>query len=143
MNPRDIGSELYIANGGGTILGAGDSDAAIEGTAIDHTGFLSGVFAFMWGIDGPSIDDQAGIVAKVQDSPDNDTWADVVSIALACVTLLVSNVPVSEKVEADVDFSGCDKYVRGYVTPTRSSEEATSISVAILAILGGADSLPV
>ena len=145
MNSRDIGNYINIENGGGTILAAGDSDAAIEGTAIDRSGYLSGVFAVHWSLDGPSIDDQAGIEAKIQESDDGETWTDIsgATIALACVTLAASNVPVSDVDEVNVNFSGCDKWVRGYVTPTRSSEEATSISVAIVAILGGADVLPV
>lgn len=145
MNSRDIGHYLKIVNGGGSILGPGDADADIEGAAIDRSGFLSGVFAVHYGIDGPSIDGQLGITAKIQESADNSDWSDVsgATIALACVTLAASNVPISAIAEVNVDFSSLEKYVRAVVTPARSSAESDTVVVGITAILGGADVLPV
>jgi len=146
MNSRDIGNYIDIVNGGGTILKAGDSDIAIEGTPIDRDGYLSGAFLIHWILDGPSINDQAGIEFKLQESGDEGlTWEDVSggTIALACVTLAASNVPVAGLVELNVNFSELENIIRGYVTPTRSSIESTSISVAIAAVLGGAEILPV
>ena len=145
MNSRDIGNYIKIVNGGGTILGPGDADADITGLAIDRTGFLSGVFVLNYGIDGPSVDGQAGITAKIQESADNSDWSDVsgATIALACVTLAASNVPISAIAEVNVDFSSLEKYVRAVVTPARSAAEADTAVVGITAILGGADVLPV
>lgn len=145
MNSRDIGNYIKILNGGGSILAAGDADAAINGEAIDRTGYLSGVFAVNYGINGPSVGGQLGITAKIQESADKSTWADVsnVTIALACVTLSASNVPVSAIAEVNVDFSSLEKYVRPVVTPARSSAESDTIAIGITAILGGADVLPV
>jgi hypothetical protein len=145
MISRDIGNYIKIMNGGGSILSPGDADADIEGVAIDRSGYLSGVFAVHYGIDGPSIDGQLGITAKIQESTDNSNWSDVsgATIALACVTLTASNVPVSAIAEVNVDFSSLEKYVRAVVTPTRSSAESDTAVVGITAILGGADVLPV
>jgi len=145
MISRDIGNYIKIMNGGGSVLGPGDTDTDIEGAAIDRSGYLSGVFAVHYGIDGPSIDGQLGITAKIQESADNSDWSDVsgATIALACVTLTASNVPVSAIAEVNVDFSSLEKYVRAVVTPTRSSAESDTAVVGITAILGGADVLPV
>jgi len=145
MNSRDIGNYIKIVNGGGTILGPGDTDADIEGAAIDRSGYLSGVFAVHYGINGPSIDGQLGITAKIQESADQKDWSDVsgATIPLACVTLAASNEPISAIAEVNVDFSSLEKYVRAVVTPTRSSAESDTAYVGITAILGGADVLPV
>lgn len=145
MNSRDIGNYLKIVNGGGSILGAGDADANIEGTAINRSGYLSAVFAIHYGIDGPSIDNQLGITAKLQESEDSSVWSDVsgATISLACVTLSASNEPISAVAELDVDLSGLDKYIRAVVTPARSSAESDTAVIGITAILGGADVLPV
>ena len=145
MNSRDIGNYIKIMNGGGSVLGPGDTDTDIEGAAIDRSGYLSGVFVVHYGIDGPSIDGQLGITAKIQESADKSDWSDVsgATIALACVTLTASNVPVSAVAEVNVDFSSLDKYVRAVVTPARSAAEADTAVVGITAILGGADVLPV
>ena len=145
MNSRDVGHYIKILNGGGSILAAGDADAAINGEAIDRTGYLSGVFAVNYGINGPSVGGQLGITAKIEESADKSTWEDVsgATIALACVTLSASNEPISAIAEVNVDFSGLEKHVRAVVTPARSSAESDTIAIGITAILGGADVLPV
>lgn len=106
----------------------------VNGTGFDRTGALSCKLIAAAGAATGAPDAQAH-VAKLQDSADDSTYADITG---ATVTLIADNSLVS----ADVDLSSAKQYIRAVLTPGFTAGSGPTNDVYVGIDMGGVDVLP-
>ncbi|NIU01091.1 MAG: hypothetical protein GWN01_09250 [Nitrosopumilaceae archaeon] len=130
---RDIGAALK------TVLGVSpqnNAGSAINGPAIDRTGFESCVLSAMAGSTTGS-PTSFTVDAKLQESADGSTgWADISGAAISALTA------VDTEGDVDIDLSGVKKFVRAVVTPAFVGGTSPTVDVAATVVLGGAQEVP-
>ena len=135
-NPvTDIGAAVKAIKG----INPEDSAAqTINGPAVDrHTYNLprSAVVACQVGAETGSPTSKT-VNYKLQDSPDNSTWADYGS---AGTTITADDTDG----ELDLDLNGADRYVRVVVTVAFVGGTSPTVPVGATLVLGGADTLAI
>lgn len=131
---RNIGA--YIASKLG-VAPQSASAGTINGAAIDRLGFGSAVLVAECGA-ATGAPTTRTVNSKLQQSADGSTgWTDVTNAATP--TLSADNGIA----EADIDLSGCHRYVRQAIVAAFTGGTSPAIPVSGTVVLGGAQELPV
>jgi len=126
----------YIKPVAGFSPQASDGTAAIEGPAIDRTGFLSAVLHGRTGaVTGAPTAQTYDL--KLQESADGSTWTDIPGAAITQITA------ADTEADVNVNLAGAEKYIRAVGTVTFTGGTTPTLQVAATVILGGADVKPV
>lgn len=127
----------YIKPVAGFSPQASDGVAAIEGPAIDRTGFLSAVLHGRTGAVAGAPTAQTYDL-KLQESADGSTgWTDIPGAAITQITT------ADAEADVNVNLAGAKKYIRAVGTVTFTGGTTPTLQVAATVILGGADVKPV
>ena len=113
-----------------------DSGAqTITGTGFDRQGYLSALLVAKNGA-ASGAPTSYTIDAKIQDSADNTTFADLTGASITQIT-----ADNTDQTKA-IDLSGAKRYIRVVVTVTFVGGTSPKVEVDADVILGGADTLP-
>lgn len=114
-----------------------DSDGtAINGIGIDRLAYLGAVFAVEVGATSGT-PTSFTVDAKVQESDDNSTYADVAGAAMTQITAINSHG------EINVSLAGLKRYVRLYLDAGFTGGTAPKVLMAATCVLGQPKSAPV
>jgi hypothetical protein len=114
------------------------SATAINGSAIDRTGFDSCVLAVFTGATAGT-PDSFSVAGKLQHS-DTTTDGDFSDFTGASITAITAAGTLAE---VDVNLADAKQYVRAVVTPTYVGGSTPSVQLGALVIKGGARNPPV
>lgn len=143
---RNVAAEIlpkYAAASTSLTAAGGGDNTAVNGSAIDQTTFPCKAESIAFLIAALAVLTAAKtlvVTAKIQDSADNSTWADVV--ASATILTLTATGTSSGAGRLGVDLNTCRRYVRVVFTPDLSATGTDTAVVQCIAILGGLQEVP-
>lgn len=151
MKGRDIGEEVLVRGAilNGTAVAAGTGDATeITGLSIDRVALGNLYESCKLAIHGNATL-QSGethtIIANIQDSADNSTWADY-GTALGVTTVLDAAggalSAVAYNTFVDYDLRDARQYIRAQVTPNHIATGTDTSTIAAEFIFGGGQVYP-
>lgn len=145
---KNVGASLKtvaVATGSATAGGTGD-DTAVTGATIDRLGFYSAVLGIAITATLTATKD-CTVAVGIQESADGTNWDTEVALQAAASPFTAAQVAAGGAqlacVEIDVDLSGRKRYVRFNAKPNLSHTGTDTCVFGAVAVLGGADKVPV
>lgn len=151
MLGRDIGEEITTRNGGLSAIpiagGAGDA-AEVTGLSVDRNALgnlYESCSLIVFGQANLESGETLTIVANIQDSADDSTFADFGTAHASAVAITGASGGSTQSafvVQLDNDLRGANRYLRAQYTPDHSNTEDDTANVAALIIFGGGQEYP-